>query len=162
MKKVLFLMIIGSFAFSGCKFINEKILKKSSDTLEVYVYNLEQKLAAQEAEYQGSLAQIQRESQAMIDSIIMYYENELTSKGRRFSPAATGTYYLIVGSFMTPSYAGDYSAKVADMGYKSQILQVGHWNLVAAESYTNLREALNGLEIVRSDIAATSWIYVSR
>ena len=155
-------MIIGSFAFSGCKFMNEKILKKSSDTLEVYAYNLEQKLAAQESEYESSLAQIQRESQAMIDSIIMYYENELTSKGRKFSPASAGTYYLIVGSFKTPSYAGDYSAKIADMGYQSQILEVGYWNLVAAESHTNLREALSGLDRVRSDIIYTSWIYVAR
>jgi len=155
-------MIVGSFAFSGCKFINEKILKKTSDTLEVYVFNLEQKLAGQEAEYQSSLAQIQRESQAMIDSIIMYYESELTSKGRKISPAATGTFYLIVGSFKTPSYAQNYSAKIADMGYRSQILKVGYWNFVAAESHTNLRTALSGLDKVRSDIVATSWIYVAR
>ncbi len=162
MKKVLFLLIIGSFAFSGCKFINEKILKKGSDTLEVYAYNLEQKLAQQDAEYQGSLAQLQRESQARIDSIIQYYEKELSSKGGKFSSAAAGTYYLIVGSFKTPAYATAYSAKVADMGYQTEIVKVGYWNLVAAESYKNLREALNGLNIVRSNVAVGSWIYVAR
>ena len=162
MKKVLFLLIIGSFAFSGCKFINEKILKKGSDTLEVYVYNLEQKLAAQEAEFQGSLAQLQRESQARMDSIIQYYENELSSKGGKFTSAATGTFYLIVGSFKTPAYATDYSAKVSDMGYQTEIVTVGHWNLVAAESYRNLRDALDGLSIVRSGVAVDSWIYIAR
>jgi hypothetical protein len=162
MKKVLFLMIIAALMLSGCKFINEKILKKGGDTTEVYIYNLEQKLAAQEDEYQGSLAQIQRESQAMIDSIILYYENELSSRGGKYTSAATGTYYLIVGSFKTPAYAEAYSAKVSGMGYKTEILTVGHWNFVAAESYTRLREALNGLEIVRSNVVMESWIYVAR
>ena len=162
MKKVLILLIVVPFAFSGCKFINEKILKKGGGNLEEQVSNLEQKLSEKEAEYEGSLAQLQRESQAMIDSIIMYYENELKSKGKNYSPAATGTYYLIVGSFKTPGYAERYSAKIAGMGYRTQIVKVGHWNLVAAESYNNLREALNGLSIVRSNVAVTSWIYVAR
>jgi len=162
MKKVLFFLIIGSFAFSGCKFINDKVLKKGSDTLEVYIYNLEQKVANQDAELQGSLAQLQRESQARIDSIIQYYENELSSKGGKYSSTISGTYYLIVGSFKTPAYAENYSVKVADMGYKTEIVTVGHWNLVSAESYTKLREALDGLNIVRSNIAVDSWIYVAR
>ena len=162
MKKVLFFLIIGSFTFSGCKFINEKILKKGSDTLEVYIYNLEQQLRNKDAEIQGSLAQMQRESQARIDSIIQYYETEIASKGGKFTSAASGTYYLVVGSFKTPAYAENYSSKVAGMGYKSEVVQVGYWNLVAAESYSNLREALDGLEIVRSSVAINSWIYVAR
>ena len=68
MKKVLFFLIIGSLSFSGCKFINEKILKKGSDTLEVYIYNLEQKVANQDAELQSSLAQLQRQSQKRSDN----------------------------------------------------------------------------------------------
>ena len=162
MKKVLFILIIGSFALSGCKFINEKVLKKGGDTLEVYIYNLEQQLASQEAEYQFSLAQLQRESQARIDSIIQYYENEITSKGGKHVTAAAGTYYLIAGSFKTPEYARDYSAKVAGMGYNAEIVTAGYWNLVSAESYTNFRQALDGLEIVRSKISPNTWIYVVR
>jgi len=162
MKKVLFLLIIGSFSFSGCKFINEKVLKKGSDTLEVYVYNLEQQLAGQEAEFQGTLAQIQRESQLRIDSIIYYYENELSSRGGKMTTAASGTYYLIVGSFKTPAYATDYSLKIREMGYNSEIVTVGDWNLVAAESYKGIRDALDGLNIVRSGVAVDSWIYVTR
>ena len=48
------------------------------------------------------------------------------------------------------------------MGYKSQIVRVGHWNLVSAESYSDLREALKGLEIIRENLVFTSWIYVQR
>ncbi len=155
-------MIIASFALSGCKFINEKILKKGKGNLEEKVTTLEQKLADKEAEYEVTLAQLQRESQAMIDSVVMYYENELSGKGKKYSPASTGTYYLIVGSFKTPSYAENYSAKIAGMGYRTQIVKVGYWNLVAAESYSNLREALKQLDIVREKVVFTSWIYVKR
>jgi cell division protein FtsN len=162
MKKVLLLMIIASFALSGCKFINEKILKKGKGNLEEKVTTLEQKLADKEAEYEVTLAQLQRESQAMIDSVVMYYENELSGKGKKYSPASTGTYYLIVGSFKTPSYAENYSAKIAGMGYRTQIVKVGYWNLVAAESYSNLREALKQLDVVREKVVFTSWIYVKR
>jgi hypothetical protein len=162
MKKVLLLMIAASLMLPGCKFINEKILKKGKANLEEKVTTLEQQLADKEAEYEVSLTQLQRESQAMIDSIIRYYENELSGKGKKYSPAAAGTYYLIVGSFKTPSYAENYSAKIAGMGYRTQIVKAGYWTLVAAESYSNLREALKGLEIVRTNVVVTSWIYVKR
>ena len=161
MKKVLIFLIIATFSLSGCKFINEKILKKGSDTTEVYIYNLEQQLRTLDAQHQGDIAQIQRESQARIDSIIMYYEEQM-SKGGKITSAAMGTYYLIVGSFKTPSYAQDYSAKVRDMGYDTEIVQMGYWNLVSAESYTNIREALTGLEIVRSNVSYEAWIFVGQ
>lgn len=162
MKNVLFFLILGSLTLSGCKFINEKILKKESDTLEVYIYSLEKQIRDKDAEFQGSLAQIQRESQARIDSIIRYYENELSSRGGKITAAASGTYYLITGSFQTPEYAQSYSSKMADMGYKSEIVRVSHWNFVAAESYTSIREALDALEVVRSNVSPDTWIYVAR
>ncbi len=160
MKHILFFLILGSLTLSGCKFINEKILKKGSDTLEVYAYNLEKQLQDQEAQHQASLNQIMKESQAKLDSIIAYYEDELASRGGKRISAASGTYYLIVGSFLTASYAEAYSAKIAEMGYKTEIVNMQDWNLVVAESYTGLREALDGLAIVRSNITPDSWIYV--
>jgi hypothetical protein len=162
MKKILFIIILGVVALSGCKFINEKVLKKGSDTLEVYIYNLERQLKDIENEHQASLAEIMRESQAKIDSIIMYYEGELSSSGGRRIPATSGTYYLIVGSFKTPAYATDWSAKISGMGYRTEIVEVGYWNLVSAESHSNLRDALSGLTGVRSNVTVNAWIYVGR
>jgi cell division protein FtsN len=115
-------------------------------------------VANQDAELHASLAQIQRESQSRIDSIIRYYEAEL--QGGKARPASTGTYYLIVGSFKTPVYATNFSAKVAGLGYKTQILSMGYWNLVSAESHTNIRTALNGLEAIRENVSYDAWIYV--
>jgi hypothetical protein len=162
MKKILLLLIMVIFAFSGCKFINERGSKKGGDTLEVYVYNLEQQLANYEKVHQASLNEIMRESQAKIDSIINYYESEISSRGGRKTSAMSGTYYLVVGSFQTPAYAQNYSAKVSDMGYKTEIVESGYWNFVSAESYTDLREAIKGLSIVRSNVTPDSWILVGK
>ena len=150
------------FAFSGCKFINERGSKKGRDTLEVYVYNLEQQLANYENEHQASLNEIMRESQAKIDSIINYYESEISSRGGRTTSAMSGTYYLVVGSFQTPAYAQNYSAKVSGMGYNTEIVESGYWNFVSAESHTNLREAINGLSALRSNVTPDSWIFVGK
>ncbi len=158
MKKVLFFLIIGSLSFSGCKFINEKILKKGNDTLEVYIYNLEQKVANQDAELQTSLAQLQRASQSKIDSIIKYYEAEIASGKPK--PVATGTYYLIVGSFKTPDYATNFSAKISGLGYKTQIITMGYWNLVSAASHSTIRAAIEQLENLRDNVSYDAWIYI--
>jgi hypothetical protein len=162
MKKMLFLLFISIIAFSGCKFIGGKSVKSERDSLRVYAYNLEQKIASQEQEHEASLEQLKRESQAMIDSIISIYERKGTSGGGDFGSAATGNYYVIVGAFKTGSYASKWSARVTDMGYPSEIVQVSHWNLVSVGSANNLRTALNELSSARSGITPDAWVYAAR
>ena len=162
MKKILSVLILALITFSGCKFINERILGKGSDTLDIHAANLERELAGIESEHFYELEKMKMESQAKIDSIINYYESQLSGKGRKYTGAATGAYYIIVGSFKTPGYADGWSAKVTAMGYPSQIVPMGYWNLVSAGSYTSLREASRNLEKFRAAVAPDSWIYVAR
>jgi hypothetical protein len=162
MKKILSVLILILITFSGCKFINERILGKGSDTLEVHAANLERQLAGIESAHFYEMEKIKMASQAKIDSIINYYESQLTGKGRRYAGAATGTYYIITGSFKTPRYAEDWSAKVTGMGYTSEIVQMGYWNLVSSGSFSSLREASNNLDKFRASVSPDSWIYVSR
>ena len=161
MKKAIVILIAGSLLLPGCKFINEKILKKGKK-VEAVTQQYEKELKQKDDVYQKELRDIKMASQAKIDSIINYYENELSSKGGKYTSAGSGMYYLVVGSFKTPAYAEKYSKKVADMGYNSQILTMGHWNFVSAESYTNWKEAVAGLDIVRSGVAVDSWILVGK
>jgi hypothetical protein len=162
MKKIAFILILALVAFSGCKFINEKILGKESDTLNIYAANLERELAGIESEHFYELEKVKMESQSKIDSIINYYESQLSGKGRRLTAPDAGTFYIITGSFKTPAYAEDWSAKVTAMGYRTEIIQMGYWNLVSTGSFTSLREASNNLEKNRLSVASDSWIYVSR
>jgi cell division protein FtsN len=162
MRKMLFLLFISTIAFSGCKFIGGKSVKSERDSLRVYAFTLEQKIANQEQNHKATLDQLKRESQATIDSIIMLYESEdATGKGN-YSAAASGNYYVIVGSFKTPSYASNWSGRVADKGYQTEIVQVSHWNLVSAKSGTNLKSVLNELSSIRSNITSNAWVYVGR
>jgi len=162
MKKILTVLILVLITFSGCKFVNERILGKGSDTLDIYAANLERELAGIESEHFYELEKIKMESQAKIDSIIYYYESQISGKGRKYSGAAPGTFYIITGSFKTPKYADDWSAKVTGMGYRSEIVQMGYWNLVASGTYSSLREAINNLDKIRTAVTPDSWIYVSR
>lgn len=160
MKKIAFVVILALVAFSGCKFINERILGKETDTLEIYTATLERELAGIESEHFYELEKVKMESQAKIDSIINYYESQLSGKGRRYTGAAAGRYYIIVGSFKTPAYADDWSAKVTSMGYSTEIVQMGYWSLVSTGSYTSVREAVNNIDKFRVSVAPDSWIYV--
>lgn len=159
MKKTIVLLIITVLILPGCKFINEKILKKGED-LELVTEQLKKDMEQKEAVYQKELREIKQISQAKIDSIINYYESELAGKGGKFSSVGAGTYYLIVGSFKTPEYAEKYNVKISEMGYTSEILTMGHWNFVSAESYGSWRNALEGLAIVRSSVSVDAWILV--
>ena len=160
MKRIFLLMIISAFLLPGCKFLNEKVFKKRSQA-EAYTQKLEQELEQKDAQFEMELAKIKQISQAKIDSIINYYENALT-KGPKRGTFGAGTYYLVVGSFNTPEYAEDYADKISKMGYTSEIVTYGQWNFVSAESYTNLKEALAGLNVVRSGITPESWIFVGK
>ena len=162
MKKMLFLLLISTIAFSGCKFIGGKSVKSERDSLRAYAYTLEQKIANQEQDHQASLDQLKSESQAMIDSIISIYESKSASGKGNYSAAASGNYYVIVGSFKTSSYASNWSGRVAGMGYQTEIVKVSYWNLVSAVSSTNLRSALNDLSAVRSDVTENAWVFVAR
>ncbi len=162
MKKMLFLLLISTIAFSGCKFIGGKSVKSERDSLRAYAYTLEQKIANQEQDNQASLNQLKNESQAMIDSIISIYDSKAASGKGSYSTAASGNYYVIVGSFKTSSYASNWSARVADMGYQTEIVKVSYWNLVSAGSSTNLRSTLNELSSIRSDVTSNAWVFVAR
>ena len=162
MKKIAYILILTLVTFSGCKFVNERILGRQADTLEVYTADLEKKLAGIESEHFYELEKLKMESQSKIDSIINYYESQFSSKGRKYTGAITGTYYIIVGSFKTPGYADTGSAKVTAMGYPAQIVPMRNWNLVSTGSYTSLRKASGDLEKYKVAVAPDSWIYVAR
>jgi len=119
MKKAIILLIVTVLILPGCKFINEKILKKGED-LEMVTEQLKKDLEQAEADHQKELREIKQISQAKIDSIINYYENELASKKPSFGSVGIGTYYLIVGSFKTPEYADNYAFHIMYLDPSSQ------------------------------------------
>ena len=139
-----------------------RVIEQGQFILGPEVNALENELELAERKHADELRKIQMESQARLDSIIRYYEDELASKSGKYGNVAKGTYYLVAGSFHTPAYAESYSAKINQMGYESQIITVGSWNFVAAETYTSWREALDGLNLVRESVSVNAWIYIAR
>ena len=153
MKKLtLFLVLV--IAVTSCKFIEKRgWFKKGADTLAVYQARMD---SIRVADSINKVLEAERMiEQAKLDSIRAIEEAE-RERLSRFK------YHIIVGSFKTPQYADDYSAKVREMGYNTQIIKAGTWNLVSAENYTSVREAINGLGLVRTNVTVNAWIYVTR
>ena len=72
-------------------------------------------------------------------------------------------YHIVVGSFYTPEYARSLTEKYRQQGYNSQILQMrgSKFELVSAESFSDLRSAANRLREYHANIMPDAWIYVS-
>ena len=70
-------------------------------------------------------------------------------------------YHVIVGSFLTPSYADAWLEHIRGFGYDARIVPMngGRWSLVSARSYGTRREAWNALDGIQDDINGEAWVY---
>ena len=86
------------------------------------------------------------------DSIRLVEEARLASK-----------YHIIVGSFYTTEYARSWSEEFKSKGYNVQILQMrgSRFELVSAESFSDLRSAFNKLPDYQLNVMPEAWVYVN-
>ena len=72
-------------------------------------------------------------------------------------------YHVIVGSFYTPEYARNWLEVFRGQGYNAQILQMrgSRFELVSAESFSDLRSAFNRLLDYQEYIIPEAWIYIN-
>lgn len=70
-------------------------------------------------------------------------------------------YHVIVGSFVTPSYADAWLEHIKGFGYEAQIIDMngGKWQLVSARSFPDLHSAWNNIGSIRDKINGEAWVY---
>jgi cell division protein FtsN len=70
-------------------------------------------------------------------------------------------YHVIVGSFLTPSYADAWREHIRGLGYDARIVPMngGRWSLVSAKSFGTLRDAWNALATIQDNINGEAWVY---
>lgn len=85
---------------------------------------------------------------------------ELAMAAAEATRAASG-YHVIVGSFLTPSYADSWLEHIRGLGYDATIVEMngGRWRLVSARSYPDLRAAWNALGTIQDNINGEAWVY---
>lgn len=71
-------------------------------------------------------------------------------------------YNIIIGSFITPEYARNFSAEFASKGYKTRLLKLEgtQFEMVSAEAHENFRKAVERLKQFQDTVAYDAWMYI--
>jgi cell division protein FtsN len=112
----------------------------------------------------------QQEAFRVADSIRVANEKQAEAERARQAELARiaeqeaielSNYHVIVGSFLTPSYADAWLEHIRSFGYDPTIINKNgdRWNLVSAKSFSNLHEAWNALYSIQDNIDGEAWVY---
>ncbi len=155
MRKLIFILLAISMAFSSCKFVKEKgwFGLKNADTMDAYLRKQDSLHIADSIS--KVIAKQKAIEQARQDSI-NNAEQERLERLARFK------YHIVVGSFITPQYADEWSIYYNTIGYGTEILKADNeFNLVSARKYDNMKDALIDLEHFKDTVQIDAWVYIN-
>ena len=153
---IAFVVIMLLVVSPSCKWLREKgFLGKKADTMAVWqakqdsirvadsIRNVQDRLLALENARLDSMKQAEVE------------RKEWESKYK---------YNIIIGSFITPEYARNYSALYAAKGYKTRILKLEgtQFEMVSSEAHDNFRRAVERLKQFQDTVAYDAWMYINK
>ncbi len=111
----------------------------------------------------------QQEAFRVADSIRVANEKaeaeraQLAEQARLAREQATvlSKYHVIVGSFLTQSYADAWLEHIKGFGYDARIVDMdgGRWHLVSAKSFDDLHAAYNSINGIQDNIDSEAWVY---
>jgi hypothetical protein len=150
---VVFFVIILIVTFPSCKFFRGKgLFGKGADTMAVW--------------------QAKRDSARVADSIRNVQNRLLAAENARLDSMKRADqeriefetkykFNIIVGSFITPKYARDFSAEMSKKGYNTRLIKLEGTNfeMVSAEAHESFRKAIERLKLFQDTVATDAWIY---
>lgn len=155
MKKLIFILFAILISFSSCKFVKEKgwFGLKNVDTMDAYLRKQDSIHIADSISI--VIAKQRAIEQARQDSINM-------AEQKRLEELARFKYHIVVGSFLTPQYADEWSVYYNSIGYGTEILKAGNeFNLVSARKYDNIKDAVMDLERFKDTVQVDAWVYIN-
>jgi hypothetical protein len=151
-----FVLIMLIVLFPSCKWLREKgFLGRRADTMVIWQAKQDSiRVADSVRKVQDRLLAIQI---AKLDSI------KKADKERK-DWESKYKYNIIIGSFITPAYAKNYSAEFAKKGYKTRILELEgtKFELVSAEAHDNFRKAVERLKQFQDTVTFDAWMYIKK
>jgi len=148
------LVIILLVTLPSCKYFKGKrLFGKKADTMAAW------QAKQQSIRVADSLKQIQErlkaKEEARLDSI-RRADEERKAWDLKYK------YNIIVGSFITPQYAQDYSVEFKSKGYNARIIQMkdSKFQLVSAEAHESFRKAVARLAEFQDTVEVDAWMYV--
>ena len=155
MKKLIFILFAILVSFSSCKFVKEKgwFGLKNADTMDAY---LRKQDSIHIADSINKVISIQKAMEQARQDSINKAEQERLEWLARFK------YHIVVGSFITPQYADEWSVYYNSMGYGTEILKASNeFSLVSARKYDNMKDALIDLRHFKDTVQIDAWVYIN-
>jgi hypothetical protein len=149
-----FIFIMLLVILPSCKFLREKGLigKKATALAALKAKQDSIRVADSIKKVQDQIMALEK---AKLDSIAKVDQDRIAweSKNR---------YNIIVGSFITPEYARNYSADLSKKGFNTKIIKLEgtKFEMVSAEAHDNFRTALSRLKQFQDTVAFDSWMYI--
>ncbi len=156
MKKVAAITLLIVIFCSGCKYFEKKrLFSKGADTMLNYAAEIDETQTEDTMEFYTGIGEVQSQSDLISDSLRRLYQPET-------SPSSNGV-YMIVGCFLIPQNADNYSEKIRNMGYNSEIiLRADGFHMVTANSYASVKAGARDLQKYRDEISEHAWLWVKR
>jgi hypothetical protein len=106
-------------------------------------------------EFYSGIIDAQSSSNPVSDSLRRLYQPEASHGSDKA--------YMIVGCFLVPQNADNYSEKIRNMGYQSEIiLRADGFHMVTANSYATIKDGLRDLQKYRDEISKNAWVWVKK
>ncbi|MCD6564576.1 MAG: hypothetical protein J7K53_01395 [Bacteroidales bacterium] len=154
MKKLIFILFAILVSFSSCKFVKEKgwFGLKNVDTMDAY---LRKQDSIHIADSLSKVIALQKAIEQARQDSINGAEQERLERLARFK------YHIVVGSFITPQFADEWSVYYNSIGYGTEILKADNeFNLVSARRYDNMKDAVLDLERFKDTVQIDAWVYI--
>jgi hypothetical protein len=138
----------------SCKFLREKgLIGRGVDTMRVWRAKQDSlRVVDSILKVQSRLQSIEN---ARLDSIKRIEQERADFENKyRFN--------IILGSFITPEYARNFSADLSKKGYKTRIIKLEgtKFEMVSAEAHESFRTATARLKQFQDTVSNDAWLYM--
>jgi hypothetical protein len=149
-----FVLIMLLVVLPSCKHLREKgLLGRKADTMAVWQAKLRNMRVA------DSIKILQARLLALENVRLDSVKNSDQERGAWESKYR---YNIIVGSFITPENARNFSAELSKKGYKTRIIKLEGTNfeMVSAEAHDSFSNAVTRLNQFQDTVAIDAWLYI--
>ena len=150
----MFVLIMLLVVLPSCKFLREKgLLGRKADTMAVWQAKLHNMRIA------DSIKKVQDRILALESVKLDSVKNADQERGVWESKYR---YNIILGSFVTPDNARNFSADLSKKGYKTRIIKLEgtKFEMVSAEAHDSFRNAVSRLQQFQDTVSIEAWLYI--
>lgn len=148
-----FVLIMLLVVLPSCKFLREKgLFGRKADTMAVWQAKVRNMRVADSI----------RKAQDKLLALENKLDSVKNAEQDRGVWESKNRYNIILGSFVTPEYARNFSADLSQKGYKTRIIKLEgtKFEMVSAEAHESFRNAVSRLKQFQDTVSIDAWLYI--